>query len=340
MLQQHISLLSYNTFGLPAQARWFARIDSLATLRAGLADARVQGLRRLILGGGSNVVLTGDFDGLVLHMASRGVELVGEAGDAVWVRAQAGEAWHGFVLHTLQQGWFGLENLSLIPGTVGAAPIQNIGAYGVELESVFDSLEALDTQTDGIVTLDHAACQFGYRDSVFKRERAGRYVILNVTFKLSRVAQAQTHYRDVTQELATLGIEQATPHDVSRAVISIRKRKLPDPAIVGNAGSFFKNPIVSKAALDKLLQAFPSAPHYSQSQANDGSAKLAAAWLIDQCGWKGQRLGAAGVHPNQALVLINAGGATGAEVLTLAQKIAQDVEQRFGVILEREPVVV
>ena len=340
MLQQHISLLPYNTFGLPAQARWFATIDSFATLRAALSDARVQGLPRLILGGGSNLVLTGDFGGLVLHMASRGVEIVREAGDAVWVRVQAGEAWHGFVQHTLQQGWFGLENLSLIPGTVGAAPIQNIGAYGVELETVFDSLEALDLATNQVVTFNHADCQFGYRDSIFKREGAGRYVILSVTFKLSRVAQAQTHYRDVAQELAAMGIDEATPNDVSRAVIAIRQRKLPDPAVVGNAGSFFKNPIVSKATLDKLLQAFPGAPHYPQTQASDGSAKLASAWLIDQCGWKGKRFGAAGVHPNQALVLINTGGATGAEVLVLAARIAEDVERRFGVVLEREPVVV
>ena len=335
MLQENVSLKAHNSFQLDVRARWFADVANTAQLRAVLDDPRVAGLPLLVLGGGSNLLFTRDFPGLVLRMVSSGVAQMREEGTHVWVCAAAGENWHGLVLHCLARGWFGLENLSLIPGTVGAAPIQNVGAYGVELESVFDSLEALDLQTREVVTLDRAACEFGYRDSLFKRAGRDRYVILSVTLRLNRVAVVNSSYRDVALELAAMDISQPTPQQVSDAVVTIRRRTLPDPVVIGNAGSFFKNPIVSKAALDKLLQAYPHAPHYPHST---GSCKLAAAWLIDQCGWRGKSKGGAGVHDQQALVLVNRGEATGAEVLALAREIQADVVRKFGVELEPEPV--
>ncbi len=336
MLQENVSLKALNSFNLEASARWFADVRDPVQLRAALDDSRVAGAPLLVLGGGSNVLFTRDFAGLVLRMSSSGIALVREERSHVWVRAAAGENWHGLVLHCLAHGWNGLENLSLIPGTAGAAPLQNIGAYGVELESVFESLEALDLLTRELVTLDRATCEFGYRDSLFKRAGRGRYVILSITLRLSRDAAVNTSYRDVALELSAMGINQPTPQQVSDAVVAIRRRKLPDPAVIGNAGSFFKNPIVSRVALDKLLQAYPGMPNYLHG---DAQAKLAAAWLIDQCGWKGQGKGGAGVHDQQALVLVNRGEATGVEVLALAHEIQADVLHKFGIGLEAEPVI-
>jgi UDP-N-acetylmuramate dehydrogenase len=283
------------------------------------------------------LLLTGNFDGLVLHMASAGREIAGSTADHVLVRAQAGENWHDFVEWTLAQGLGGLENLALIPGTVGAAPIQNIGAYGLETRDVFHSLTAFDPATGAMITLDGAACRFAYRDSIFKHEAGRGLVIVDVTFALPRAWRPNLRYAELANALAEGGIATPTARQVADAVIAIRRRKLPDPAVIGNAGSFFKNPVVSAAHCAALLEKFADLVHHRQA---DGSEKLAAGWLIDQCGWKGKTLGAAGVYPKQALVLVNNGGATGADVRRLAQAIQADVQARYGVLLEPEPVFV
>jgi UDP-N-acetylmuramate dehydrogenase len=327
-----------NTFGLPGRARWLAEVADEADLRELMARPE-WAMPRLILGGGSNLVLTGDFDGLVLKVAAPGRRLAGEEagkdGDAWLVEAGAGEPWHDFVRWTLEQGRPGLENLSLIPGTVGAAPVQNIGAYGLELAERFAWAEAMDLASGEVLRLDGAACRFAYRDSLFKQEGAGRYLILRVTFRLPKAWRPTLGYADVAKELA--GIAAPTPTQVSDAVIAIRRRKLPDPAEIGNAGSFFKNPVVPAATHALLAAAHPGLPSYAQA---DGAVKLAAGWLIDQCGWKGRTLGPVGTHPSQALVLINRGGATGADVRRMAEAIQSDVRARFGVELEPEPVFV
>jgi UDP-N-acetylmuramate dehydrogenase len=288
-----------------------------------------------VLGGGSNILLTRDFSGLVLHVGIKGIEIVGEDTDATYVRAAAGENWHQFVQWTLAHGLGGLENLSLIPGSVGAAPIQNIGAYGIEIKDLFHSLTLFDFETGEQTVLDKAECMFGYRDSVFKHRLRDRAVVLDVTFALPKQWQPNLRYADVTNELAARSITQPTAQDISAAVIAIRTRKLPDPAVIGNAGSFFKNPVVTPMQRDALLQRYPQMVNYAQP---DGSVKLAAGWLIDQCGWKGKTAGAAGVYENQALVLVNRGGASGAEIAQLAAAIQADVAQRFDVQLEPEPI--
>jgi UDP-N-acetylmuramate dehydrogenase len=337
MLLTNVSLQPFNTFGIAANARYFARIESLPKLKQVLADPQVQGLPLLVQGGGSNLLFTHDFDGLVLQMAQVGRSIQALDDNSALVEAQAGERWHDFVLWTLQQGWCGLENLALIPGSVGAAPIQNIGAYGVEIKDRMHSLQALDLLTGQVVTLNVDDCQFGYRDSLFKQQGKGRYIILSVRFKLYRQRELKLDYGDVAAELKQQGITQPTSLDVAHAVMAIRQRKLPDPAQIGNAGSFFKNPLVSAEQLAQIRADYPQAPAYPQP---DGQAKLAAGWLIDQCGWKGQSRGHAGVYEKQALVLVNRGGATGAEILALAREIQGSVLQRFGVELEMEPVVV
>lgn len=336
-LQHNFPLQSLNTFGIAASASAYVRVQSLEQLRATLADAALAAMPRLLLGGGSNILLTGNYAGLVLHLALAGRELLG--GDATHhhVRAAAGENWHGFVQWTLAHGLGGLENLSLIPGTVGAAPIQNIGAYGAEVADLFHSLTVLDSATGQTFTMDKAACRFGYRDSVFKQAEGRGLIIVDVTFALPRAWQPNLRYAELAQELAGQGLLTPTAQQVADAVIAIRRRKLPDPAVVGNAGSFFKNPVVSAQQCAALLEQFPALVHHRQ---NDGSEKLAAGWLIDQCGWKGRSMGAAGVYPKQALVLVNNGGATGAEVVQLAQAIQADVQARYGVRLEPEPVFV
>ena len=335
-VRRDVALDRLNTFALPARAAWFADIAEPAQLAA---LTRAPGWRELpcfVLGGGSNLLLTGDFDGLVLHVCIPGRELIAEEADAWIVRAGAGENWHEFVRWTLAQGWPGLENLSLIPGTVGAAPIQNIGAYGLEMAERFQQLEALDLATAETVLFDRAACRFGYRDSVFKRAAAGRYLISAVTFRLPKPWRPVTRYADVTRELEALGVTHPTATDVSDAVIAIRRRKLPDPAQIGNAGSFFKNPVVDAETFQQFIARYPDAPHYPQP---DGAAKLAAGWLIERCGWKGRNLGSAGVYEQQALVLVNRGGARGEDVLRLARAIQDSVWATFAVALEPEPVV-
>ncbi|MCC6072735.1 UDP-N-acetylmuramate dehydrogenase [Massilia sp. GCM10020059] len=336
-IEHDFPLKSLNTFGIDAKARRYLRVAGPADLAAVMADPALSALPRLLLGGGSNVLLTRDFDGLVLHMAGAGKDIVGDTGTHVLVRGAAGENWHGFVQYTLAQGLGGLENMSLIPGTLGAAPIQNIGAYGAEIKDVFHSLTAFDMASGALRTMTAAECRFGYRDSVFKHAEGQGLAIIDVTFALPRNWQPNLRYAELAQALLDAGIEQPTAQQVSDTVVAIRRRKLPDPAVIGNAGSFFKNPVVSGAECARLLERFPALVHHAQP---DGSEKLAAGWLIDQCGWKGKHLGAAGVYPKQALVLVNNGGASGADVLALARAIQADVHERYGVMLDPEPVFV
>ncbi|CAB3800085.1 UDP-N-acetylenolpyruvoylglucosamine reductase [Paraburkholderia ultramafica] len=339
-------LKAHNTFGFDVRAQFACRIEHEAQLMAAVHDPRAAGLPRLVLGGGSNVVLTGDFAGLVLLVALRGRRIVREDDHAWYVEAAGGEPWHEFVAWTLSQGLPGLENLALIPGTVGAAPIQNIGAYGLEMCERFASLRAVELATGAVVELDAQACRFGYRDSFFKREGRDRFVITSVTFRLPKVWQPRAGYADLARELAAGGYvasvdghagadKQPTAQAVFDAVVAVRRAKLPDPLELGNAGSFFKNPVVDAAQFDALKIREPDVVSYLQP---DGRVKLAAGWLIDRCGWKGRAMGAAAVHERQALVLVNRGGATGAEVLALAKAVQRDVLERFGVELEAEPV--
>jgi UDP-N-acetylmuramate dehydrogenase len=330
-------LQQLNTFGIAARARAFLRVSDVAQLAAVMADPALAAMPRLLLGGGSNIVLTGDVDGLVLQMAISGKHRLGSDGVHTLVRCGAGENWHQFVLWTIAQGLGGLENMSLIPGTVGAAPIQNIGAYGTEIKDVFHSLTAYELATGALRSMDAQACRFGYRDSIFKHADGAGLVIVDVTFALPTVWQANLRYAELAQAVQAAGLAAPTPAEISAQVVAIRQRKLPDPAVIGNAGSFFKNPVVPAAQCAALLALHPALVHHAQA---DGSEKLAAGWLIDQCGWKGRSMGAAGVYPKQALVLVNHGGATGAEVVALARAIQADVAARYGVVLETEPVFI
>ena len=332
ILDDH-SLLPHNTFGLDVRAQHFAEIQTVDDLRSILREER-QPL--LLLGGGSNIVFARNVQGWVLKNAIRGIEVVREFPQKVWVKVGAGERWHDFVLWAVAQGYGGVENLSLIPGTVGAAPIQNIGAYGVELKDVFLRLEAVDLQhkSGPLRTFNRTECRFGYRDSVFKREEQGKWCITSVTFSLSRVGhQINTSYGDIQRTLAEMGVTQPSIADVSRAVVHIRSSKLPDPAVIGNCGSFFKNPETDRAVLERIRSTHPQVPHYDLP---DGRVKIPAGWLIEQCGWKGKRVGNTGCYEKQALVLVNHGGATGEEVKQLAYDIIQSVEEKFGIRLEPE----
>lgn len=336
-VQYDFSLRHHNTFGVEAQAHAYAEVTSPAVLGSIRNDHMLSALPRLVLGGGSNIVLTRDFPGLVMHMDMKGIDVVAENDDFTLVRAAAGENWHQFVQWTLDHALGGLENLSLIPGSVGAAPIQNIGAYGVEAKDYVHALRAYDFGTGDITTLNNADCRFGYRDSIFKQGLQGRVIVLDVTFALPKRWQANVNYADVARKLEESGVSTPCARDISEAVIAIRTAKLPDPAIIGNAGSFFKNPIVTTRQRDALCSAFPGLVSYRQSESE---YKLAAGWLIDQCGWKGQTRGAVGVYEKQALVLVNLGGATGVDIVRLANTIQADVLDRFGVQLEAEPVYV
>ena len=339
LVERDADLGALNTLALPARATLYARIGSLDSLRRMVGEHAPECGRRFVLGGGSNLVFTGDYDGLVLHMAIPGRELVGEDDEAWYVRAGAGENWHDFVLWTLAQGWPGLENLSLIPGSVGAAPVQNIGAYGLEVAERFHSLTAFDMHTGKAHTFDRAACRFGYRDSVFKQEgwhREGRFVITDVSFRLPKVWQAVICYGDIADELGARKISEPSAAQIARAVIAVRQRKLPDPAQIPNAGSFFHNPVVDTAMADRLRAAHPGLPSYPQA---DGRVKLAAGWLIERAGWKGRDLGPVGMYEKQSLVLVNRGRATGADVTRLMRAVQNEVLERFGVALVTEPVI-
>ena len=330
-------LTSLNTFRIPARARHYLRVTDAAQLEAVRTDPGLAGLPRLVLGGGSNMLFTRDFDGIVLHMTGQGRQVLGEQDGKRLVRAQAGENWHAFVQWTLAQGFGGLENLSLIPGTVGAAPIQNVGAYGTETRDSFHSLTAYDMASGQIRSLDAAACRFGYRDSIFKHPEGRALVVLDVTFALPLAWTPNLRYAELANAVDAAGLAAPTPQEIGRIVEAIRRRKLPDPAEIGNAGSFFKNPVVSQQQCAQLLAQYPALVHHSQP---DGTEQLAAGGLIDQCGWKGRALGAAGVYPKQALVLVNLGGAQGEDVVRLARAIQADVAVRYGVELEPEPVFI
>lgn len=335
VVQAGVSLKAYNTFGVDVAARYFAEAADDDQVRQALSAARERQVPLLLLGGGSNLLLTADVEALVLRMASRGIRLLADDGQRVEIEAEAGEPWHGFVQWTLRQGFVGLENLSLIPGTVGASPVQNIGAYGVELKDCFLGLTALDRHSGEVRAFDLQDCAFAYRDSLFKRE-SGRWIILRVRFALSRNAPLHLDYGPVRQRLAEQGIEAPNASDVSRAICAIRSEKLPDPAVLGNAGSFFKNPLVPAELAERLQHSHADLVAYPQA---DGQVKLAAGWLIERAGWKGFRDGDAGVHRLQALVLVNYGQASGQQLLALAQRIQADIAERFGVSLEIEPNV-
>ena len=339
LLEENVSLLPYNTFGLDVQARYFARFTSADELRQLLKLPAVQTAQKLILGGGSNLLFTQDFQGVVLKNEIRGLEISHEDSDTqtALVRAGAGESWHGLVEYALDQGLSGLENLSLIPGTVGAAPLQNIGAYGAELRDTFEQLEAVALRTGELRVFNAAECGFGYRESVFKNELRDQFVVTAVVLRLHRQARPNVRYGAITDTLTELGITgEPTAQDVSRAVIHIRRTKLPDPAVVVNAGSFFKNPELSQARFDHLKSQYPDLPGYPVP----GGVKVPAAWLIERAGWKGLRRGPGagthGVHDRQALVLVHHGGATGGELRQLAEEIIASVRRQFAIELHPE----
>jgi UDP-N-acetylmuramate dehydrogenase len=336
-IETGVSLKPYNSFSLPAVAGTLVRIASDADVRRVVDHPTLGTAPKFVLGGGSNIILTRDMPQVVLKVEVRGIRLVEERADAWIVEAGAGEPWHEFVAHTLAQGWPGLENLALIPGTVGAAPVQNIGAYGVELKDRFESLDAVDLVTGRTVTLRADLCAFGYRDSVFKHSLANRTVITRVRFRLPKPWQPVLGYLDLERRMAETGNHAPSPQQVADWICAIRRAKLPDPAVLGNAGSFFKNPVVTPEQCRDIIGRDPEIVHYPLP---DGSVKLAAGWMIDACGWKGKSVGQAGVYERQALVLVNRGGAIGSEVMLLAGAIQESVYGRFGIRLEPEPLVV
>jgi UDP-N-acetylmuramate dehydrogenase len=323
-----------NTFGLPARARYYVETHSLDELTEALAFAEASDHPVLLLGAGSNVVLTRDHPGLVVRIALKGVELLEDTPDHCLLRAAAGEDWHSLVESCLQNNYFGIENLSLIPGTVGAAPIQNIGACGVEIRDRLDSLEALDRSTRKLERFRNQECGFSYRNSLFKQALRDQYVITSVTLKLDKIPAPVTSYGSVERELAAMGVKEVTPNDVSEAVCRLRRRRLPDPSVLGNTGSFFKNPFVHTETFRELKSRYEDLIAFPETEEG---VKLAAGWMIDRLGWKGFRSGAAGVHSEHALVLVNYGGATAEEVMKLAHEIQQSVKGAFGVDLEIEP---
>ena len=335
-IQENYSLKSHNTFGVDAQARWFVTIEQEADLVDLFAQDWVKPLPKLVLGGGSNMLFTQDFNGLVIWIANKGFSERIE-GNSVVLKAAAGEVWNDLVHYAVNKGFAGMENLSLIPGTVGASPVQNIGAYGVELETIFESCRAFELATGTFKTFTKADCGFSYRESIFKQELKDQYIVTEVSFRLSLVPTIRTSYGAIQEELKHRGINKPTIKDVSEVVSAIRVSKLPDPSTIGNAGSFFKNPIISATEFERVQASFPEVVHYP---AANGQIKLAAGWLIEQCGWKGKVVGHTGTWKNQALVLVNHGGASGSEVFAFSEQIIASVNERFGLRLEREVNVI
>jgi UDP-N-acetylmuramate dehydrogenase len=330
-MQEGVSLKPYNTFGIDVKARHFAAFHSLEELQVLLPTLRSMAF--LVSGGGSNVLFTQNFDGIFVLNRMLGTQEMFRSEEEVVISAGAGENWHEFVQHCVSLGYGGLENLSLIPGCVGASPMQNIGAYGVEIKDVFEYLDAVEISTGTLRRFYLEDCAFGYRESVFKHRLKSQYIICSVAFRLSLNPKVNTSYGVIEAELERMSVKDPSIKDVSQAVINIRKSKLPDPTVLGNAGSFFKNPVVPEAVLDEIRCTYQKVPSYP---AVEGTVKLAAGWLIEQAGWKGKRFGAVGVHDLQALVLVNYGSGTGKEVYDLSQAIIEDIQQKFGVILERE----
>lgn len=333
-IQYDVDLHDIHTFGFHVHSRAYVKINHEADLIAVLHEPLFTTLPHLVLGGGSNIVFIHDYPGLILHMCNKGITLMHEDNAFFYVKVAAGERWHDFVMWSIAHGMGGLENLALIPGTVGAAPIQNIGAYGAEVKDTLHRLSYLDLITGELKQLDKKECHFSYRDSIFKHALKDNAVVVDVTFALPKQWQPNVHYGDVQK---TLGDLPLTSQNIANAVITIRRHKLPDPAVIGNAGSFFKNPIVSQEQFLKIHQQYPNIVHYEQT---NGDVKLAAGWLIDQCGWKGRRVGKVGVYDKQALILVNYGEATGQDIALLAHQIQADVASRFGVHLLPEPVFV
>lgn len=330
---ENYSLKLYNTFGVDAKADFFVDANNITELKKALVFRRQKDLPILFIGGGSNMLFVNDFKGLALKLNLKGIEVVNEDEDFVYIKAQGSENWHQFIQWTLTQDFGGLENLSLIPGNVGTAPIQNIGAYGVEAKDTIVEVQALSLETGDERIFTNEECQFGYRESIFKNELRGQYVLVAVTFKLTkRNHQLKTSYGAIQKELEGEGTANPTIQDVSAAVVRIRESKLPDPAQIGNSGSFFKNPVISKDDFEKVITQHPNIVNYPA----ENGVKLAAGWLIEQTGWKGKRFGDAGVHDKQALVLVNHGNATGKEIYDLSENIIQDIKTKFGVTLERE----
>ena len=334
-IEQNFSLQPYNTFGIDVKARHFAVFTNTDELSEILSDNLR--LSPFILGGGSNILFTKDVNGLVLKNEIKGIEELHEEKEHVFVKAGAGENWHGFVMYCIDHNWAGIENLSLIPGNVGASPIQNIGAYGVELDDVFLSLEAFHLKERKVYTFTNADCEFGYRDSIFKNRYKNDFAIVSVTFQLRKKPIFHTGYGAITEELEKAGVKELTIKAISDAVIKIRSSKLPDPKQIPNAGSFFKNPEISNEKYEELKKMFPEIVAYPLAK---GTVKLAAGWMIEQCGWKGYRNGDAGVHAKQALVLVNYEKASGKEIFELSEQVLQSVNKKFGVLLEREVSIV
>lgn len=338
-IQTNISLKKYNTFGIDVMAKYFAGFDSVDALGQLLqykderADSQKNQTPILILGGGSNILFTKDFDGIVLKNELKGIELIKEDHEYVYVKVAAGENWHQFVLHCISNNWAGVENLSLIPGNAGAGPMQNIGAYGAEIKDVFYSLEAFHLKEKKIISFNLNDCAFGYRESVFKKKYKNEFVIISVSFRLCKQPKYNTSYGAIEQELQTMGVKELSIKAISDAVIRIRSSKLPDPAVTGNAGSFFKNPEIDNTLYQTLIGSYPQLAGYALP---NNKVKLAAGWMIEQCGWKGYRKGDAGCHAKQALVLVNYGAAKGSEIFELSDKIINSVKDKFAVTLERE----
>lgn len=331
-IRKNVALRTYNTFGIDANAQFFCEITTVEELKEALRLKEYP--NKIILGGGSNMLIVKDIEALVLHIGIKGIHVVEENEDVAIVTAMAGENWHNLVLWTLEHGYGGLENLSLIPGNTGTAPIQNIGAYGVELKDVLEYCQAMHVDTQEIRTFSNEECQFGYRDSIFKNEGKGKYIVVSVTFRLTKKNhKLQTTYGAIESELQKNSIDKPTIKDISDAVISIRRSKLPDPKELGNSGSFFKNPVLNKKEFDIFTVNHPEAPHY---KITDNEYKIPAGWLIEQCGFKGKRFDDAGVHKNQALVLVNYGNATGTEIMDLAISIQKSVFERFQINISPE----
>lgn len=335
-IQHNISLKKYNTFGIEAKAKEFVAVHSVSELKTILQENKSN--TKFILGGGSNMLLTKDIDALVIHIDLKGKKILKANDDFVWVESMAGENWHEFVLWTIDQNIGGLENMSLIPGNVGTTPVQNIGAYGTEIKDTFVSCEAINIATQEMKTFSKEECHFGYRESIFKHAVKNQFIITSVVFKLTkRNHKINTSYGDITKELEKQNIISPTLKDVSNAVIAIRQSKLPDPKELGNSGSFFKNPIISKEYFDKIHVLHPEMPHYIVSETE---VKVPAGWLIEKAGFKGKRFGDAGIHKNQALVLVNYGHATGEEILNVSKDIQATILKEFGIAIEAEVNVI
>jgi len=331
IIKENISLLSYNTFGIDAKADYFIEYSSVEELQTALKSEIVKSNRLLHIGGGSNLLFMKDFKGVILHSAINFIKKVSENTDTVMLEAGAVVNWDDFVAYTVENGWGGVENLSLIPGEVGASAVQNIGAYGVEVQDVIVEVNAVEIGTGEPKTFSVEDCQYGYRESIFKKELKGKYIITSVVFKLQKQPQFKLNYQHLEAEVLKNG--DINLQNIRQTIIAVRESKLPDPKIFGNAGSFFMNPVISKTHFNELLAQYPQMPHYFVSETEE---KVPAGWLIDQCGWKGKQIGNAGVHDKQALVLVNKGGATGAEIVYLADQIQASVKSRFGIELRAE----